>query len=256
MPDIKVFFFRGLSTKGGDDISFAWLNWGQMHTGLQEELSQYGISLIPITGMGARAFQDQANHSIEFIGQYPLWQNPENKFHFLCHSAGGLIAKLTLAQLAERGESHRVQSLVTIATPHSGSHLAEACLRSPEEHPWAVRLMRLVGYDVRVGFPFYQALSRDTLEKAFAEWKVSDTRLASIVCGGSPNQWSWPFRLLHHLPTLKDVPEPSDGLLEMESQTFGEVLGEFNLDHLCQLGVYNKPEFRRMCQRLAEFWQT
>lgn len=42
----------------------------------------------------------------------------------VAHSLGGLVARATLLELERRGSPVRVRSLVTLGTPHTGSHLA------------------------------------------------------------------------------------------------------------------------------------
>jgi hypothetical protein len=256
MQEIPVFFLRGLSTKGLDDIRFAFIYWGQMHVHLERELAKRGVKLIPVLGMGAGLLDEQAHLAVDFLRAHPLW-NSSQKFHLLGHSAGGLIGKKVLALLAPEEASRNIFSLVTIATPHGGSYLAEACLQAPIRHPVFTWLLKKIGFDIRNGFPFYLQLTPATQIQEFSSWHAPPgIKTASITAAGNWRIWSWPFWIAKILRMMREIPTPHDGLLESKSQTFGQNLGHFDLDHLTQLGVYGRSEFSKMCDRLAEYFRT
>lgn len=251
----QVFFLRGLSTKGGDTIRFAFKNWGYMYTHIVRDLEPHGLQVHPVIGMGGGPLEEQASRALAQIRQHPVWLHSNEKIHLLGHSAGGLIARKLVTQMTPT-EVQRVASILTIATPHRGSRLAEICLTAADEHPWLAAFFRWIGFDVRTRIPAFLEISPPMVESAFRNWAApAHIRLASVVCGAEKKLWSWPFHVAHLLPPVKRLQVLSDGLLEAESQTFGEVLDHFQLDHLCQLGVYQKPEFHRMCEAMAQFYE-
>lgn len=49
---------------------------------------------------------------------------PAGEVDVVAHSLGGLVARAALLELERRGATARVRTLVTLGTPHAGSHLA------------------------------------------------------------------------------------------------------------------------------------
>lgn len=49
---------------------------------------------------------------------------PHGEVDVVAHSLGGLVARAALLELERRGATARVRTLVTLGTPHAGSHLA------------------------------------------------------------------------------------------------------------------------------------
>lgn len=49
---------------------------------------------------------------------------PRGELDVVAHSLGGLVARAALLELERRGAAARVRTLVTLGTPHAGSHLA------------------------------------------------------------------------------------------------------------------------------------
>ncbi|MCW8930214.1 MAG: alpha/beta hydrolase [Gammaproteobacteria bacterium] len=50
---------------------------------------------------------------------------PQQKIHLVAHSAGGIVARLTLVNNAAQTDKYNVLQLITIATPHLGSPIAD-----------------------------------------------------------------------------------------------------------------------------------
>src|SRR4051812_10672611 len=62
------------------------------------------------------------------------------------HSMGGLDARYMISRLSM---ADRVAALVTICTPHRGSPYADWCIRNLGKRMGGLKLMRLLGLDVR-----------------------------------------------------------------------------------------------------------
>jgi len=50
---------------------------------------------------------------------------PEQKLHLVAHSAGGIVARLALVNYFNHNKTDSIEQLITIATPHLGSPIAE-----------------------------------------------------------------------------------------------------------------------------------
>ena len=67
------------------------------------------------------------NIQADLLGQYldDISKNfPQQKFHLVAHSAGGIVARLALVNNFAKEDKYNVIQLITIATPHLGSPIA------------------------------------------------------------------------------------------------------------------------------------
>lgn len=153
---------------------------------------------------------------------------PHDDVHLVAHSMGGLDARYALARL---GLHERVTSLVTIATPHHGTPLADLGDAVP------VRALRgLVG---RVGLRS-EALDWLTTE-GLARFNhqirnVPGVRYGSIV-GRSRREavLANPMLLSGHV-YLSLRAGDNDGMVPASSQGWGELLDDIDADHWAQIG--------------------
>ncbi len=257
-----VFFFRGLNTAGRDHVQWGPLNFGPMFQHLRLELGREGLVFHPIEGMGVGSLNQMSERALEQLAQSPAWQSSDTPVHFLGHSAGGLIARLVLRQLLRQNTASvgKIKSLLTIATPHRGAKLAELCLTLRQLDPRSYWLMRSFGYDVETRREFLLEYTPSTLAgRLTGEDEVQlfpHLSLGSIVCAAPPNEWCLPLRTLHRLPMFKHFTELSDGLIERETQIFGEVAGEVRIDHLRQIGLFGRShQFSQMCQMIRDYFE-
>ena len=123
-----------LATKGWHDISYS----GQT-------LNQSGKYLISVQLPAKSPIDVQANYLSQYLSQI-VNNNPGHKIHLIAHSAGGIVARLTLVKnysafiyetkLNDKERSNKkpndkkfqffpIVQLITIATPHLGSPIAE-----------------------------------------------------------------------------------------------------------------------------------
>src|SRR5215203_4124203 len=70
----------------------------------------------------------------------------KEKVVIIGHSMGGLDARYMISRL---GMDDRVAALVTITTPHRGSPYADWCLRHLGKRLGGLRLMNMIGWDMR-----------------------------------------------------------------------------------------------------------
>jgi hypothetical protein len=167
----------------------------------------------------------------------------------LAHSQGGLDARYALAALKVSG----VDALVTVGTPHSGSRVAEWAHEQAEKRGFVSRFLQ-VGFDYDLGALRFLG----EMVPGFIDSRASYFRLPSQVRGASARavcrtQCFWLLRALSWVFDLG----PGDGLVEAESQRWGEDLGEFDLDHLSEVSVSldKHDERNRMLHGVWIWWQ-
>jgi len=146
----------------------------------------------------------------------------------IAHSLGGLDARWAIAHL---GLAPKVASLVTVGTPHRGTPVADLALRGPFD--LARKLVSAVGIDTgAIDWLTTEALARFNRE-------VPDqpgVRYASVVAGVRVRGTKMPLALLALHAYLRKVAGANDGLVPLDSQVWGEVLGEIEADHWLQVG--------------------
>jgi triacylglycerol lipase len=176
---------------------------------------------------------------------------PEGKVNLIAHSMGGLDARYALTRL---GLADRVAALVTIATPHHGTPLADlAALRATTR--WRRWLARLgLGFDALDWLTVKRApeLNRELVD-------VPGVFYASVVArAGAGTWWRVPTLFpLHWFLKWRGAGD-NDGLVPVDSQRWGEVLAEVALDHATQIGwgwgeAARKDSmalYERICQEL------
>ncbi|HWP40036.1 MAG TPA: hypothetical protein VNL70_03850, partial [Tepidisphaeraceae bacterium] len=73
-------------------------------------------------------------------------QGIEDRLIIIAHSMGGLDARYMVSRL---GMASRVAAIVTVCTPHHGSPYADWCLKNLGNRLGGLKLMNLLGLDVR-----------------------------------------------------------------------------------------------------------
>lgn len=255
-----VFFFRGLSTYGSDNIRWGLLDFGPMHKYLQRELSRHGLELHAIEGMGAGTLAEVSARAWEALNKHPLWLNQDAQVHFLGHSAGGLVGRVLLSR--NDIPKDKVASFLSVATPHQGTGIAEVCMSLHEKHPYSYRALRMLGYNTRTRVDFFKEFTRGGITnqlrlcpgEATAD-RLHAQRVGSLVCALPVSDWCWPLRMMRALPAFRTPVGLSDGLIERDSQVFGEVVAEMQIDHFRQLGYFDQyRRFAKMCETISEYF--
>ena len=246
----KVYYFRSLDTAGRDVVQFGLVRFGTFATHFERELKDQDLDFVPVLKMGAGSIEEQAENAKRFLKENGFFDQRTHN-HFFGHSAGGLVAKLVASDPAY---TDWVTSLITVGTPHHGSQAAEWAAALDTSNPRLTLILKLFGYNV--------VSRRDTFEsfKRLAKMNIElpkEMFTGSIVCGPPREEWSWLYRLVHSMPIMREFTHPSDGLIQKDSQVFGNHQWEFNLDHAQQIGYGGKhQEFKRMCELLATTWKT
>jgi pimeloyl-ACP methyl ester carboxylesterase len=259
MSPVHVFFIRGFSTSGGDHAAFSFIDLGPVHRHIESGLRKRGIEFHAVTGLGAGPLPDLTDRAYAYLRRHPLWHDPKAKIHLLGHSAGGLTARLLLERLRERGEQGRIASLLTVSTPHRGTRLAEIFVDMPERHRGSAAFFKAIGYDVGAKRELYEDLTEPVLRGRFSELSfVQDhVRVGSVVCSLPREKWCWPLKAMSVIPAFRELEGPSDGVVDRDSQPFGEVIAELSLDHLRQAGFFGGERgFQRLLDIMNGFFRA
>ena len=255
MDSVHVFFFRGLSTYGHDHAKWSLLNFGPVYRHLQRELELRGALFHPVLGMGAGSLDIVADRAYQSLVGDPVWQDPHASVFFLGHSAGGIIARL----VAHRLQRSQLRGVLTVATPHLGSGMAQHCLDLPERFRGSYRTMRLLGYDVARKTKFFGELTPARVESALAETMRPSATVdeASIVCWAPRREWCAPLRAFYKLKAFKTLDVVSDGVVERDSQPWGKVIAELHIDHFRQVGLFGEGHrFMQLCDEIMRHFRS
>jgi triacylglycerol lipase len=151
-----------------------------------------------------------------------------DRVHVIAHSLGGLDARFALARF---GLAARVESLVTIGTPHRGTPLAELATRGPLGV--ARRMLDLLGLPIdALDWLTPDALARFNRDVPDA----GDVFYASVVGGMRDPATPVPLALAPLHAYLRRVAGPNDGLVPVSSQAWGAVIADVEADHFAQIG--------------------
>ena len=148
----------------------------------------------------------------------------------IAHSQAGLDLRFAFQTL--RLNPSRVRGVVSIGTPHHGSRVATWALDHLQRRSLFWRVLKLAGYDLGE-LRFLPEMDGDFLIQK-AGYFIQEPRVAWFSVGSDcQNSCHWALRLLAHWAGARN----GDGLVELESQRFGQWLGPFDLDHLSEVGV-------------------
>ncbi|OFZ10772.1 MAG: hypothetical protein A2Z20_00830 [Bdellovibrionales bacterium RBG_16_40_8] len=242
----SIIFLRGLTTYQDDNFRFGFLNFGPAHKHLEPKFQAKGMPLIAPPGIG----HGEIGQQVETAYLYLLGLSRENKIngfvHLLGHSSGGVVARGLAHKLSQNPITNiTVKSVVSIASPHHGSQLALAML-STKLSLWK-KLFFLGGYNLeKRKHHFTQWLPERITTFNANNPNVKNIAYGSITAG--IKTWHLPLalRLMHignRLPGLW-----TDGIVELDSQAWGNVLGRYELDHGALLGMRTilwPPRYRR-----------
>ncbi|MBX3021126.1 MAG: alpha/beta fold hydrolase [Bdellovibrionales bacterium] len=252
---IHVFFLRGLSTYGHDNAKWSVFDFGPIHKHLAAAFGKRDIHFVPVLGMGAGSLPEVAKRACEFIESHPLWLSSE-PIHLLGHSAGGLVSRLVLRELEEK-KTGKILSCLSVASPHAGAHLARVCLDMPQNYRGSTLVLRSFGYDIHSKRGFFDELVKENVVRLFTGHSYrADT--ASLVCWDARTRWCTPLKMFYTVRAFRDFDLPSDGVVERDTQAFGRVIAELNIDHFRQVGLFkdSKQSFEKMCDVIRDYFRT
>lgn len=275
--DLKpVLFLHGLNTYGDDCVHIGPLNFGPFHKYLKTDLATLGYGLITVAGNPSSQLSEIVVSTRDQLLSHSLWNT--KGIHILGHSMGGLVGRRLVLDSEIR---RRILSLVTLATPHRGSLLAEAAAHLSLKKSVLSRALSVVGYRLENRTNAFSQLSPKAIEVFNSKTPdVSGIEYGCIVAGSDQPLLSWPMRSLSK--TFKWVMRDSvtssfgggrsfllqrgyDGMVSADSQKWGTIVCETPLDHFGVLGYdfffrrANRRVFRKyywsMLEALVSYWK-
>ena len=168
----------------------------------------------------------------------------------IAHSQGGLDARFALKTLKLTG----VRSLVTIGTPHMGTGMADWVVHQRDAGTpvyWFLRIF--ASYDLRA-LGFAAEMTGAFLNQHAALFERVPGVLYGSAQGLCTHDCYWGLRSLAWWVKLG----PGDGMVPAASQHFGSELGEYNLDHLSEVGADagKHAERQRLLSHIWDFLQS
>jgi triacylglycerol lipase len=167
--------------------------------------------------------------------------DPAQKTHIIAHSMGGLDSRYLLSPANPTPNNLPIRSLTTIGTPHFGSPIADAVDNplAPQEVKRAIEAV-LAKFDISLDG--LRDLRTDKC-RAFSENHrdrpgVDYSCIAGIGRPGFIKTWTL-FVPLHAFISLL-THEDSDGLVTRSSSRWGTPVGEWQADHVDEIG-YSLP---------------
>ena len=220
---------RGLNTHGDNHLRIGPFSIGKMLKYIEKKLQHMGVITLLVNDLKCDTLSTQAQTCIDLIEHRDI-----KKFHILGHSMGGLTARA----LSHRKEvTQKISSIVTVATPHQGSHLAHTSTNFQEKHPFFFSLALKINGSIKDTKQILKQITPRSMtyfNRSFPTMKHIPS--GSVICQLPPNKQSLIFKPFH--PTLSQKAFPHDGMLESASQKWGQLIGEYKLDHLSQLGYH------------------
>lgn len=184
----------------------------------------------------------------------------------IAHSMGGLDARYLISRM---GWHEQIKALVTVATPHRGSSVAQLVLKQPEAvRDWVTNMANWLGSnvledgtaDMREAL---RELTPDYVESTFNPEVPNhpDVTYYSFGCQageGTPIPVSPIFRYFNSY--LFDHEGVNDGIVSVESARWGTYLGTVDADHAQQVGITSRlgapfdadAFYAAIAQRLAD----
>lgn len=160
---------------------------------------------------------------VNIIRQLKVLGRVKERVVIIGHSMGGLDARYMISKL---GMDDRVAALVTITTPHRGSPYADWCLKNLGQRLGGLRLMNLLGLDMR-------AVSDLTTSSCLAfNETVPDAPSVKYFSVSAARPWHRvPAFAIHAHQIITDAEGPNDSLVSVKSSTWAEHLGVWPADH-------------------------
>ena len=219
-----VVFAHGLF--GFDVIEVSGRRHGYFR-GIEGRLQQFGTQmyLLRVSPMGA--IRLRARQLAEQVRRLPV-----DRVNIIAHSMGGLDARYAISHL---GISDRIASLTTIGTPHHGTPIADLIAsllgerrrREPRVQAFGVSLDLDALYDLTT--TKMAAFNRDVAD-------VPGVGYACFVGAARSGVRQVPLLMAPAYLFLSQKAGDNDGLVPAESQKWGEVMGEIDVDHWGQIG--------------------
>lgn len=186
--------------------------------GLRAIAQEFDVELAVPQMPGRTGVADRAN-----VASQAITQMKASKIVLVGNSMGGLVARI-LAH--EFDPDHRVKNVITIATPHRGSPLADLALEGEGGLPkFIVDLFKDAVHDLSVfNAGAFNLATPNRADVDYASWAFAR------------NADEMPVLLKSRAQKIFEIEGPNDGLVSVKSATWGECAPIQRGDHLESIG--------------------
>ena len=186
--------------------------------GLRDVTETFDIELAVPQMPGRTGVADRANVAAQTMAAMQA-----DRIVLVGNSMGGLVAR-TLAH--ELDPAHRVQRVITVATPHRGSSLADMALEGESGMPdFIVDLFKAAVHDLSVfNADAYNAATPNRADVDYHSWAFAR------------DIDEMPMLLKSRAQKLLENEGPNDGLVSVQSATWGNCAPIQRGDHLESIG--------------------
>jgi triacylglycerol lipase len=159
------------------------------------------------------------------------------KVHIVAHSLGGLDARFLVSVLG----SKQVLSITTIATPHRGSPLADWAIAERDSGGFFYWILKICGYDLKER-RFLDDVGTLSMARDFNPKVVDRPEVPIFSVEAAGTLWTRSLSPIFYVPYyLGGLPKsslpwlPTDGIVPLSSQAWGQVIDRVELDHLGEI---------------------
>jgi triacylglycerol lipase len=165
----------------------------------------------------------------------------------VAHSMGGLDSRYLISEL---GMDDQVAALLTVTTPHRGSPYADWCLKNLGDRLGGLRLMQMIGLDVRAVSDLTTASCR-----AFNR-EVKNAPAVQYFSVGASRPWQRvPPWAIHSHRVITATEGDNDSLVSVKSSTWGEHLGVWPADHFHTINHRFVLEIDKPTGDITPYWE-
>lgn len=240
----EFIFIHGLCTYGDDELHFGPARMGRLDRHLVESFARRQTSFLSVNGIGFGSPEEQAETALPQIQS-----STSRHLVLLGHSMGGLTARVLQPRLEKAG--YRVD-IITWGTPHHGT---SAAIRNDSRS--VKKMANWLGYSLEMRAATFKHCTPDALLAFNKRYPFRQESQFSLLC-------DVPLRYTTPLLFALRPSEPSDGFIKVESQSFGQILDRFRLDHFSALGycdlhplpsvrTHSRAEFNRLVESVLSF---
>lgn len=259
-----VLFFRGFNTYATEDMRFGPFNFGPAHQYLEPGLRKRGFNFYALPEVGRGTIAEQLENSHPALLDLCRKHSLKGPVHLLGHSAGGIVARGFAHKVKTRPvPGLEIKSVVTVTTPHRGSRLAQFIFESQKPSTFWHKAISACGYDIEKRKPHFALWLPERIEEFNILYPdLPDIAYGSVVSGMPLRQLPYPLQVLYKgTPRFCDL--LTDGIVELESQAWGKIIVQSDLDHGAALGMRtvlspslyrrNQKTFEQMVEKIASY---
>ncbi|MCU7939942.1 MAG: hypothetical protein KZQ64_11275 [gamma proteobacterium symbiont of Bathyaustriella thionipta] len=156
-------------------------------------LSNTGKHVVTVELPSEAPAEIQANLLTQYLNDI-MHRYPQQKIHLVAHSAGGIVTRLALVNNYKQTEQFNMSQLITIATPHLGSPIAEMANKASDT-PISIVAPLFGADEINRSEILYKQLSREE-KNYFLYWlnrqALPTMKYTSIIRGnGSLLKGDW-----------------------------------------------------------------